>query len=179
MKKVFGIIGVVLSVALITGCGDPTATTSEYNEEESKVTESNIKKEKKSYKVGDDIKVSNENGNYRVKITKVEETPKRYKSSINPSNVKKVIIISYEYENLDLEDDLYVSSSDLKVYDKQNNILEQYYGLDEKSPNYISTGRKTNAQMVVASDSDDNYVEIELYDNMFDNKPICKIVAEW
>ncbi len=64
------------------------------------------------------------------------------------------------------------------MYDKQGKVLEEYPA-DYKYPDSIGTGRSATAEMAYALNSDDNYVEIEFYDNMFNSKSDCLIKVEW
>ena len=86
--------------------------------------------------------------------------------------------IEYEYENISKEDDLSVSEFNFKLYDKENNQLETY-PITTKYGTSISKGRKTTASVAYALNSDSNYIELEYYDNMFNDKANCKIVFEW
>ena len=129
-----------------------------------------------TYKLNDDIYVTNNSGKYRVKFTKIYETSDRNQFSDTQAN--RVVIIEYEYENISLEDDLYISELSFKSYDKENNNLETY-PVNTKYPSNISKGRKTNASVAYALNSDSNYIELEFYDNMFNSKANCKVVFEW
>jgi hypothetical protein len=129
-----------------------------------------------TYKLNDDIYVKSSSGEYRVKFTNIYETKERNEYSDKTAN--RVIIIEYEYENISKEDDLYVSEMDFKLYDKENNQLETY-PVSTKSGSSISKGRKTTASEAYALNSDNNYIELEFYDNYFNSKPDCKVVFEW
>lgn len=129
-----------------------------------------------TYKLNEDIYVTNSSGKYRIKFTKITETSERNEFSDKQAN--RVVIIEYEYENISQEDDLYISEMDFKLYDKENNQLETY-PLSTKYPSNISKGRKTTASVAYALNSDSNYIELEYYDNMFNSKANCKVVFEW
>ena len=129
-----------------------------------------------TYKLNEDIYVTNSSGKYRIKFTKISETSERNEFSDKQAN--RVVIIEYEYENISQGDDLYISEMDCKLYDKENNQLETY-PLSTKYPSNISKGRKTTASVAYALNSDSNYIELEYYDNMFNSKTNCKVVFEW
>ena len=93
-------------------------------------------------------------------------------------NLELNIIISYSYENTSYENGLYISSVNFKVYDKDNNLLQTYPVL-LKYPQEISVGRKTDATMAYALNNDQNYVELEYYDNVFNSKYDSKFKIEW
>lgn len=172
MKKI--LLGIVMAfgVLVLTGC-DSTATTSNENDGKGE----NTTKELATYGLNEDIYVTNDEGKYRIKITGVKETKER--NEYSETEAKRVVIVSYEYENISLTDDLYISSMDFKGYDKENNSLETYEVIDYKYPNNISTGRKAAAEMVWALNSDTNYIELEYYDNMFNSSADCIIKIEW
>ena len=67
----------------------------------------------------------------------------------------------------------------MKVYDKENNLLESYPADGTKYGSSVGTGRKSNGVGAYALNSDENYVEIEFYDNMFNSSADCKFVLEW
>ena len=129
-----------------------------------------------AYKLNDDIYVTNNSGKYRVKFTNIYETSSRNQFSDKQAN--RVVIIEYEYENISLNDDLYISELSFKLYDKENNQLETYPA-DTKYPSNISKGRKTTASVAFALNSNNNYIELEFYDNMFNSKANCKVIFEW
>ncbi len=137
---------------------------------------SNIK-DLSSHKLNDDIYINNDDGKYRLKITGIKESKQR--NEYSDKEAKKVIVISYEYENLTLEDDLYISSTNFKAYDNDNNSLETYEVIDYKYPNKVSNGRKATAEMVFALNNDSNYIELEFYDNPYNSKSNTKIALEW
>lgn len=131
----------------------------------------------KTYGLDDDIYINSTSGNYRIRFTDVTETSNR--NQFSDVKADRVIIIEYEYENISYEDSLYVSSLNLKVYDKNNNQLESYPATNTKYGGSVAEGRKTTASIAYALNSDDDYVEIEYYDNMFHSTPDCKVVLRW
>ena len=129
-----------------------------------------------TYKLNDDIYVKGNSGEYRIKFTKIYETKERNQYSDKTAN--RVVIIEYEYENISRDSDLYVSEMDFKLYDKENNQLETY-PVNTKYGSSVSKGRKNTASVAYALNSANNYIELEYYDNVFNNKPDCKVVFEW
>lgn len=129
-----------------------------------------------NYKLNDDITVKSSSGEYRVKFTNIYETSERNQFSDKQAN--RVVIIEYEYENISKENDLYVSDLEFKLYDKDNNLLETYPANTKYASN-VSKGRKTTASVAYALNNDNNYIELEFYDNMFNSKPDFKVIFEW
>ena len=55
-----------------------------------------------TYKLNEDIYVTNSSGKYRIKFTKISETSERNEFSDKQAN--RVVIIEYEYENISQEE---------------------------------------------------------------------------
>ena len=161
----------VLYLTLAVGSGTHVTTTNSDTETQSKTSEI------AEYKLNEDIFITKSTGKYRIKFTGVTETNDRNEFSDKVAN--RVVIISYEYENLTLPDDLYISSMDFKLYDKENNSMETYPAGDVKYPSAIGTGRKTTASEAFALNNDSNYIELDYYDNSFNSKADCRVILEW
>ena len=130
-----------------------------------------------TYKLNDDIFINKSTGKYRVKFTKISETS--YRNEFSDTKADRVVLIDYEYENISLDSDLYVSDAfNFKAYDKDNNKLETYPAT-LKYGDRISQGRKTTGTVAYALNNDNNYIELEFYDNTFNSKPDCKVIFEW
>ena len=134
------------------------------------------KKTVKTYTLNGPVTINKSSGSYTLTITGITETADRNQFSDVVAN--RVIIISYSYENTSYENGLYISSVNFKVYDKDNNLLQTYPVL-LKYPQEISVGRKTDATMAYALNNDQNYVELEYYDNVFNSKYDSKFKIEW
>lgn len=132
--------------------------------------------EEEVYKIGDVIKVSTSNGSYSLTITGVTETDER--NEFSDTKADRIIIVDYAYENIDVDDELYIFESNFKAYDADNNSLETYPA-DIKSADSISAGRKTTGQMAFALNNSTNKIELEYFDNMFNDSKDCLIVLEW
>lgn len=133
-------------------------------------------KEISTYRLNEDIYITNSEGKYRVKFTNITETDDR--NSYSDKQADRVVIIEYEYENMTDPEDLYISDYNFKLYDKDNNQLETY-PIDIKYPGSVSTGRKATASAAFALNDSNNYIELEYYDNMFNDKADCKVILEW
>ncbi|MBQ9625006.1 MAG: DUF4352 domain-containing protein [Clostridia bacterium] len=178
-RKVIGVVLSVLCACLVfVGCSSSNVSTSNTNNDSgnSANTEQSKGAEISTYKLNEDIFITNSSGKYRVKFTKISETKDR--NEFSDTKADRVVIIEYEYENLELNEDLYVSEMSFKLYDKSNEQLETY-PVDTKYASNISKGRKTTASVAYALNNSENYIELEYYDNMFNSKPDCKVVFEW
>lgn len=170
MKKIRSFIALllcgVLYFMLAVGSGSTTTTSGDANGANGQST----------YKLNEDIYVTNSHGKYRIKFTGVKEINDR--NEFSEKKADRVVLIEYEYENIDMDEDLYVSDMSFKLYDKDNNSMETY-PVDYKSPSNISSGRKTTASAAFALNNDNNYIELEFYDNYFNDKADCKVILEW
>lgn len=129
------------------------------------------------YKLNETVSIETSSGKYTVKVTGINETSKRNEFSDIQAN--RVILISYEYENVSYSDDLSVSDMNMKAYDKDNNLLETYPSTEEKYGSSVGTGRKSNGVVAYALNNENNYIEIDFYDNMFNSKADCRFALEW
>ncbi|MCI8460364.1 MAG: DUF5067 domain-containing protein [Bacilli bacterium] len=174
------ILLVALAIILIVGIfGD----SEEDNYQEDKGNSNNTvvenkgsKKEKKKYGLNEPVIITTSAGSYRLTFTGVTETSERNRYSDTQAN--RVILISYEYENIDSEENVYIFDSNFKIYDNENNSLETY-PVSDKAGESVSIGRKTNATMAYALNSNTNHIEIEHYSNMFNSKYDCIFEIEW
>ncbi len=130
-----------------------------------------------TYKLNEDIYITNNLGKYRVKFTSVTETSDR--NQFAEQQADRVVIVEWEYENLTIEEDLYISEMNFNLYDKDNNKLETYPAGDTKYGGAVGQGRKTVSSAAFALNNPNNYIELELYDNVWNSKPDCKVYLEW
>lgn len=169
-KKSFLTLFIVLFLVMLTGCESSATTSGTQNTEQPVVT-------KKTYGLKEDIYITNDSGEYRLKITGVKETADR--NEFSDIVAERVVIISYEYENISLNDDLYISDYDFKVYDADNNSLDDYPIYDIDYSDSVSVGRKSSGEMAFALNNSRNYLELEYYDNMWNSSSDCIIKLEW
>lgn len=174
MKKIRSFIALllcgVLYFMLAVGSGSTATTSSDANGTTSQT------KEMATYKLNEDIYITNSHGKYRIKFTGVSETDDR--NSYSDIQADRVVLIEYEYENMDMDQDLFVSDLEFKLYDKDNNQLETY-PVDMKYASSVSSGRKATASIAYALNNDSNYIELEYYDNIYNGKADCKVILEW
>ena len=173
MKKNSMIIICFVMMFTLVGC-DSGAETS--NNPSGTSENSSTENTKKSYGLNEDVYITNSSGEYKFKITGISETSDR--NEFSDKVVNRVIIISYEYENISLEDDLSIDDWNFKIYDKDNNVMETY-PVDTKYGDSIGQGRKATATVAYALNNDSNYIEVEYYDNMFNSKSDCVFKLEW
>ncbi len=170
MKRMIVLL-LVGSILLFTGCVENSTVSNKENET------TKVGKTVATFKMNEDAFITNEDGKFRIRFTSVKETSER--NQFSDKRADRVIIVEYEYENLTREDDLYISSMNFKMYDKDNNALETYPSTEVKYADSISLGRKTTASEAYALNNNQNYIELEFYDNMFNSKADAKFILEW
>lgn len=180
MKKLLYVLAsalIICTFVFFAAASSSDAETSTDGEGEETNKQEDAVKEMPTYKIGETVTVKTSSGEYTVKISGVKETADR--NEFSDVKADRVILVSYEYENKSYNDDLYVSESNMKVYDKENNLLESYPSTEQKYASSVGTGRKSNGVAAYALNSDSNYAEIEFYDNMFNSSADCKFILEW
>lgn len=130
-----------------------------------------------TYSVGESVSLKTSTGEYTVKIASVKETT--YRNQFSEVKADRVILIEYEYENISYTNDLSVSEMNMKVYDKDSNLLESYPAKEVKYGAAVGTGRKSKGVAAYALNNENNYVEIDFYDNLFNAKADCRFKVEW
>lgn len=174
------ILIVALAIILIVGIfedGEETNYQKDNNNLNNTVEENKeSKKEPQKYGLNEPVIVTTRTGSYRLTFIGVTETSERNQFSDTQAN--RVILISYEYENINSEENIYIFDSHFKIYDNENNSLETY-PVSDKAGESVSIGRKTNATMAYALNSNTNHIEIEHYSNMFNSKYDCIFEIEW
>ena len=168
MKKY--IIGIISLMLLCSACStNPTVST-----EQSGQTAKQATTEKSTFGLNEDCFIKNDSGEYKLTITGIEETD--YRNEFSDVEAERVVIISYNYENISYSEDLYISDMNFKMYDADGNALENYPAIDITYPQEISAGRKCSAQAAYALNNENNHIELEFYDNMFNSKSDCMFV---
>lgn len=117
-----------------------------------------------------------DNGDYRLSFTNVQETEER--TDPETINADKVIVLTYEYQNISIQDDFYTCYCWFKVKDSAGNELEMY-PISRNNADRINIGQQGIGKSAYALNSDTNKVIVEYYgESSFDNL-ICKFELEW
>lgn len=159
----------VLCVAGLAACGGGD-TASE--KKESKKEEKNV-----TYKAGDTVELEHySGGKYKLTINSIKETDDR--NEFSDTEAKKVVIIDYTYENVDVEDELFVSDAWV-CYDKAGKSLETYPADISKFPQEITAGHSCTAEEAYALNDDNNFVELETEEKDVKTGKKAKFILEW
>lgn len=178
-----------ISVACILGCGtststEKTGTTTKVEEKEEEIVETKAEPVIERYKIGDVVKISTDDGDYEICFTGVTETDDR--NQFEESNPNRVVLISYEYKNIDYSGTYYdgstfneisLNSWDLSVYDAEGNVLDTYPAtLDFGKA--VTPGHKGTGTVAYGLNSDTNYLEVEYSADLFSSYS-CVFDLEW
>ena len=139
-------------------------------------TKTTTKPEVKKIKLNETALITTSEGSYKITFTAIEETNDRNKFS--DITADRVVILSYEYENIDHQDGINVSSWKFRVFDKSGTALETY-PVSTKYGETLSPGRKSSATEAYALNHSENYIEVEYYDNTFNSMSDCIFQLEW
>lgn len=144
-------------------------------------TQSNVTATDKNhiYKTGDTVDISASYGNYRLTIESVEETTKR--NEFADEQPQRIVIVNYEYENIDCSQDITISHLYFHAYDKEGYLLDVYPSIETKSPNTISAGGKKKASIAYGLNSDEDYIKLQFYNVDYSDmsNPTCTYKLEW
>jgi len=121
-----------------------------------------------NFKVGDTFVIKEDGKDlYSVTIHSAKLTSERNKySDDKPTNV---VIISYSFENLGMEDDLRISEYDFKVIDGDGNVCGSYFMLGGTPAKATPAGAKCSADMAFGLMSDKSDFKL-MYYHMYNSK---------
>ncbi|MGL4849901.1 MAG: hypothetical protein ACRC28_13440 [Clostridium sp.] len=146
-KFIKAIIGMSMITILLAGCGSQEEKPPVVTDIEAKKEEYMDMKEK--YKAV--FETENEKGEklkYSVMINRAERTTDR---TTGLDDMKDVTIITYEYELLEGDGELFITSGDFLIKDQDGEALEKYAGYQDFNAEKVSKGKKCKAQMVFGS----------------------------
>lgn len=177
-KIIFIICGIIILVILIVVGTMLILRPKKETVEEKKTSPTTTKNEPRKYKLNEDITVNTKDGKYRLKIKNIKETTERSPSTSVKAD--RVVIIEWEYENISLERELYISDWYFKAYDKDGNELEKYPAVkDIKAGNKITSGNTSVANAAYALNNKENLVYFNFYFSLTSETPACTIELEW
>lgn len=120
------------------------------------------------YGIGDRILFDDE---YALTIISVKETEDR--NEFSEKDVEQVLIIEYLYENLNSDDEIYISEMEFKLVDEGGNMMDTYPVEAVHSPEYTPKGTKTLASFAVGTTEKSSKIDMHYYDNFFSAQSDC------
>ena len=171
VKKIFFVLLLCVTIGtLSTGCSTKNLGNNDLNTKKSSGA--------KTYKLNEDIYVTTGEEKYRIKFTNVTETD--YRATHSSQKADRVVIVEYEYENISKENNLYISDTYFKLYDKKNNNLMTYPVVtDVKYPKDAAKGETVVANVAYALNNSDNYIKVDFYDNIILDTVTFSAILEW
>ena len=161
MKKIISIILITLSMTFVfASC---SSESSGQGEEVTASDKKEVKEEAKALNIGEKF---NFNDKYEITINRVYTTDER--NQFADKNPKNVVIIDYTYTNLNLDEALYISELNFKMFDSNGNALDTYPA-SINSASQVPKGKTAKGSMAYGLDEGDT-IEAYYYDNMFNSK---------
>ena len=142
------------------------------------VTKDDTDKKEPAPIVSDEATLQAQEGNYKLKITKVLEVAPNPKEESAPE-AESVAIVVYEYTNDDIAHGLVIGNTHFKAFDSKGKELLQYPQKDLFEPSDVGTSGTFTASVAFALNSDDDYLKIEYYKDISTKKPDVVFEQEW
>lgn len=143
LKTLLALLLVAVISLSVVACDIDTDTTNVPNSDSSQTGNSDTSNSsKKNYKLGDTADISATYGNYRLTFTEVVESDKR--NEYADTQPERIVIVKYQYENVDCTQDITISYLYFRAYDSEGNLLDTYPSTEIEYPNTISAGWKEN-----------------------------------
>ncbi len=184
MKKLKTILLTGVLAVSIVGCGNSGVSQEEYDKvvkerdeykaqleaaygNEQNSEEKNAENEQKlesakEFKTGETWEVE---GKFRVTVNSVVASD--YRNEYSEKNPAAVYIINYTYENLGLNEELYVDFES-KIVDNLGKMGTTYPGNTDKYPQYVPIGANCEAEACVAVDNAGSFKDyVSIYDDEY------------
>lgn len=129
-------------------------------------------------KVSENVTYKAPEGNYSLTVTAVYDTLPDTDEKSAPE-AQRVCVIVYEYTNTDIENGLVIGDSHFKAYDKAGNELALFPQKNLFEPGEIGTNGTHTASVAFALNSEENYIELDYYNDVSSDYPDSVIVKEW
>lgn len=142
------------------------------------VTKDNDNKKDPAPVVSDEATLQAQEGNYKLKITKVLEVAPNPKEGDAPE-AESVAIVVYEYTNDDIAHGLVIGNSHFKAYDSRGKELQQYPQNNLFEPSEVGTSGTFTASVAFALNNEKDYLKIEYYEDISAKTPDVVFEQEW
>lgn len=149
MKKILNVLCIAILFLCLTGCG---------------------KTSEKTYKLNEEFKYSNSQGEYSIKFTNVET------KTVNDGTVA---ILTFELNNKSVSDTLKKDEWNFLAYDKKGNGLGSYLIATTGTDAEAELGKKGTGQIGYHIDSDANYIKLKYQDDYLDGSSVGIFEIEW
>jgi hypothetical protein len=176
MRKIVMAI-MLMSMLMVTACGSDVESVKKTDqdapsrsEEEAVYVEEEEREDQEDviYTVGDRIVFDDE---YALTILGITETGER--NEFSEKEVEQVLIIEYLYENLDSDEEIYISEMEFKFVDEGGNMMDTYPVEAYHMPEYTPKGTKTLSSFAVGTTAKSGSIVMHYYDNFFSSESDC------
>lgn len=167
MNKKYGLIAIGVVIVILVIAFIVAGVTKDDNE-----------KKDPAQVVSDEATLQAQEGNYKLKITKVLEAEPNPKEAEAPE-AKSVAIVVYEYTNDDIAHGLVIGNTHFKAFDSKGKELQQYPQKDLFEPSDVGASGTFTASVAFALNNDDDYLKIEYYKDISAKKPDVVFEQEW
>lgn len=184
MKKLKTILLAGVLAVSIAACGNSGVSQEEYDkvvkerdelkaeleamgsieqEPEEKTSENEEKTEEtKEFKIGETWEVD---GKFKITVNSVVASD--YRNEFSETNPAAVYIINYTYENLGLNEELYVDLES-KIVDNSGKMGTTYPGDTDKYPQYVPIGANCEAEACIAVENPGSFKDyVSIYDDEY------------
>ncbi|HSR03935.1 MAG TPA: hypothetical protein VLM88_05060 [Proteiniclasticum sp.] len=166
----------LMSMVMVTACGSDvesvkkTALDAPARSEEEVSVEEEEKEDQEEviYSVGDRIVFDDK---YALTIVGITETDER--NEFSEKEVEQVLIIEYQYENLNSDEEIYISEMEFKLVDEGGNMMDTYPVEAYHMAEYTPKGTKTLASFAVGTTAKSGSIVMHYYDNFFSSESDC------
>lgn len=126
-----------------------------------------------TFKLGEIIEVSTDEGKYTVTIDSVRKTDER--NEFEKRNPEAVYEIGYTYSNISMEDPVYITEYSFTLIDEHGNTGYSYPIFSDVYPSETVKGARSKAVMYLAAHKDSTNIILTFKDNMFNSSSDCYI----
>lgn len=126
-----------------------------------------------TFKLGEIIEVSTDEGKYTVTIDSVRKTDER--NEFEKRNPEAVYEIGYTYSNISMEDPVYITEYSFTLIDEHGNTGISYPLFSDVYPSETVKGARSKAVMYLAAHKDSTNIILTFKDNMFNSSSDCYI----
>lgn len=177
MKK--RVIAIWMSMMMLAGCGSNVDSVKKVDPLDPPVSstegEPTTKKEQEeqSFHIGERAVFDDR---YALTILSMTETSDR--NEFSEKEVAQVFFIEYLYENLDSEEEIYISEMDFKMVDAGGNMVDTYPLDAGHSAQYTPKGAKTLGSFAVGTVVEGTELKLHYYDNFFASTHDCIFILQ-
>lgn len=133
----------------------------EFNKYKEKIAAEKEAIAKKVFKVGERVVVS-ENGIDYFAFTVNSVTATAERNQFSDKTPTQVVVINYSYENLGMDEDLYISSGSFNVIDADGNVATTYPAGSNIYPQSCPKGAKSDGEQSYGLKSSGNTIKLRL-----------------